>query len=258
MRKEIIIEERKEDPNDKTEVYILDKCEMDMLVIAEHLYLHDPMGKGKEYAFNLIGISDGSSKRIITGIGYGKVINSFAHVINPADTLDAVDEVARAKGLSIVGVAHLHPFPDGHRFLSATDMETMRAYGNLDPGHVFIVINPLTSEYTAYLWDSKNDQAVEINPIIIDTKPIIIKENGQDSKEKFLEKLLNEIKRINKIKFLPKLLFFQTLSASTIISLILISLCGNPLARILAGILSLFNISSICTIWMEMNRGPQR
>lgn len=255
MKHKIVIHPPKKLSSSKFQPAILDKVEKDMLTLAEYLYFNDPKSKGNEESFNLVGIThQGASNemRVVTRVGHGKTENSTASVTTIADTIEAIDDRAKNEGSEIVGAGHLHTFPDGHRFLSQTDKDTMKAYGAIDPGYLFIVINPLSSEYTVYHWDNDIDDAVEVHPKIVKTMPLLIKDEQQKiiirkTKQILNPRILETIRRIVR----DSTLIFST--SMTILFIILFSLGSTTKPELLLYsilcILGYVNLSSLFALW---------
>ena len=176
MERISIIEPR--DAGDKDAYYFTDRAEVDLLSYCEHLYYHSEKDKGRETAFNLKGLvirGRNTDTRIITGIAYGETQNSFSSVENPLDTLDLLDHAVKNDGQNIVGAGHTHPFPNGHEFTSWTDRETIRTFGSLDPGHIFLIVNPITAMIGAYRWNSQKQDVERITYKVIDTRPVTVR-----------------------------------------------------------------------------------
>jgi hypothetical protein len=243
--------------NKESIAYLLDKTERDMLALSDHLYYHDPKSKGKEESFNLIGIvhqNTNSEVRIITGLGHGKVINSSATVRNPAETIEAIDDEAKAKQLSIVGVAHLHPFPNGHKFLSGTDKETMKTYGTIDPGHLFIVINPLSSDYTVYRWNTEKNEPLIIKPVLINTAPLMVSERKMQSHDLVNTESMSSL--IQKIQSLTKDALMLFASSTSIAFITFFTLASFNTTRFTQGVIGIFAFLSLLMfslIWRFVN-----
>jgi len=159
-------------------LYVLDKCDRDIRVIADHLYRRDPVNRNKEHRLDVLGIVhrgiDNDELRMATGIGYGHVQNTFASVETPVETIDAIDQEALKREVGSIGKAHLHPFPNGESFLSGQDRNTLESFATIDPGHLAIIINPLTLQYRCYRWDFTAKHEERVEPTVLRSDPIII------------------------------------------------------------------------------------
>jgi hypothetical protein len=203
LKNKITIHPSKQKSVSRYQSYLIDKAERDMLTTAEHFYFNDPKNKGNEESFNFIGLTfqnPDSEVRIVTRVGHGKTVNSAASTTTLADTIDAINDRAKIENAEIVGAGHLHPFPEGHKFLSHQDKETMKTYGTIDPGYLFYVINSLTSEYAVYRWDREINDAIEVHPRIIKTIPILIRDEQdkiviKNPKQILNPKILERIRR---------------------------------------------------------------
>jgi hypothetical protein len=176
--KEIFIRDPQCENESEDVYYVTDRAQADLISHCEYLYYYSPKGKGKETAFNLKGLvirGRSSDTRIITGIAHGETQNSFSSVENPPDTLDSLDQAIKNDGQNIVGAGHTHPFPNGHEFISWTDKENMRTFGSLDPGHIFLIVNPITAMIGAYRWDSEKQNVERITYKVIDTRPVTVR-----------------------------------------------------------------------------------
>ena len=172
--------------------YITDRAEMDLICHCEYLYYYSKKDKGKEIAFNLKGLvipGRNGDTRIITGIAYGEMHNSFSSVETTPDILDFLDQAVKNDGQHIVGAGHTHPFPNGHEFFSGIDEKTMRTFGSLDPGHVFLIVNPITAMIGAYRWNSEKQDVERITYKVINTRPVTV-----NSRQTTAENALSEQK----------------------------------------------------------------
>jgi hypothetical protein len=167
--KEIMIREPKRQARPR--IYIIDTALQDLQLYCRNNYYYSPENRGKEIAFSLKGIAT-SEARIITGIAHGEIRNSFSSVENPTDTLDVLDQKIRESGQAIVAGGHTHPFQNGHKFYSWTDRESMRKFGSLDPGQVFFIANPVTSEIAAYRWNSEKRDVENVEYTVVDSTPV--------------------------------------------------------------------------------------
>jgi proteasome lid subunit RPN8/RPN11 len=77
------------------------------------------------------------------------IANSTSAAITP-EVVELIDTEAKKTSLNIVGGFHSHPWLNGQKFLSSTDIETLSAYARLDSGWLCIVVNPLREEYSVY------------------------------------------------------------------------------------------------------------
>jgi len=79
-------------------------------------------------------------------------ISTSASAWIPPETMVLVDEAAKRASLNIVGGFHSHPWHGGHKFLSSTDLETLRAYAALDHGWLCVVLDPIRRNFSVFRW----------------------------------------------------------------------------------------------------------
>ena len=113
---------------------------------------------GREETGLLLGqigeISDSSGRRrkvrLVVSVATCHTVASTTSAAITPEVIELIDTEAKKTSLNIVGGFHSHPWPNGQKFLSRTDIDTLSAYASLDSGWLCIVVNPLREEYSVY------------------------------------------------------------------------------------------------------------
>jgi hypothetical protein len=240
-------------------LYILDKCDRDMKVVADHLYRRDPLNRDKEHRLDILGIvhrGDRDELRIATGIGYGHVINTFASVEAPIETVDAIEQEAFRRGTGSIGKGHLHPFPNGEKFLSGQDRATLETFATMDPSHLAVIINPLTLQYLCYRWNFATHREEPVEPIILRSDPIIIADHATQQPQVIQSAPRLRIKTERKTETLAqdlcKILMISTATGSAALAFLTMQSASNPVVgAVSAGVCSGITTSLVLVLLHE-------
>ena len=234
-------------------IYILDKCDRDIRVIADHLYRRDPVNRNKEHRLDVLGIVHigmNDELRIATGVGYGHVQNTFASVEIPVETVDAIDQEAYKRGVGSIGKAHLHPFPNGESFLSGQDRNTLESFATIDPGHLAIIINPLTLQYRCYRWNFDTREEERVEPTILRSDPIIIADQATEEPQVIQSTPRLKIRSEHRTETLThdfhKFFTICAVTGSAILAFLVMQSATTPLVRaVSAGVFSSLTTSLV-------------